>query len=87
MVMDVNQTYCGDYFTIYTNIKSCCTPKTSIMLYVNSLSLSLFERERERKREGEEQRERERERENLKQAPHSVQSQLRAQSHDPGIMT
>ena len=27
--MDVNQTYWGDYFTKYTNIKSLgCTPKT-----------------------------------------------------------
>ena len=24
MVMDANQTYCGDYFSIYTNIESLC---------------------------------------------------------------
>ena len=36
MVMDVNYTYHGDHFTIYTNVKSfCCTPETNIMLYVN----------------------------------------------------
>ena len=27
--MDVNWTYCGNHFAIYTNIKSlCCTPET-----------------------------------------------------------
>ena len=38
MVMDVNQTYCGDCFAIYTNIKSlCCMPETNIVcqLYLN----------------------------------------------------
>ena len=40
MGMDVNQTYCGDHFTIYTNIKSlCCIPETNIMLYVNYTSI------------------------------------------------
>ena len=34
--MDINQTYCGDHFTIYTNIESlCCTPETYIIFYVN----------------------------------------------------
>ena len=34
--MDVNQTYCGDNFTIYTNIASLhCTPETNIILHVN----------------------------------------------------
>ena len=34
-VTDVNQTYYGDHFTIYTNVESLfCTPETSIMLYV-----------------------------------------------------
>ena len=33
--MEVNWTYCGDHFAIYTSIKSCCTPETNIMLYVN----------------------------------------------------
>ena len=27
VVTDVKQTYCGDDFTMYTNIKSCCTLK------------------------------------------------------------
>ena len=28
--------YCGDHFTIHTNIESlCCTSETNIMLYVN----------------------------------------------------
>ena len=31
-------TYCGDHFTVNTNIKSlCCTPETN-MLYVNCTS-------------------------------------------------
>ena len=30
--MDVNQTYCGNHFTIHTNIESCCTPETNIIL-------------------------------------------------------
>ena len=33
MKTDVNQTYCGDHFAIYRNIKSLsCTPETNIML-------------------------------------------------------
>ena len=37
--MDINQTYYGDYFTIYTNIKSLsCTPEINIM-YVNYTSV------------------------------------------------
>ena len=36
MVTDVNQTYCNDRFTIYTNIKPlCCIPETDIMIYIN----------------------------------------------------
>ena len=31
MVMDVNWTYCGDHFAIYTNIKLCCTPETNVI--------------------------------------------------------
>ena len=39
MVTDVNQTYCGDHFGIYTNTQSlCCTPETNIMLYINYIS-------------------------------------------------
>lgn len=37
MVIDTNQTYCGDYFTMYTNKESCCTYETNI-LYVNYTS-------------------------------------------------
>ena len=34
--MDINQTYYGDHFTIYTNIESLhCTPETNIMFCVN----------------------------------------------------
>ena len=33
MVTDINQTYSGDYFKIYTNTELlCCTPKTNVML-------------------------------------------------------
>lgn len=36
--MDVNQTYCGGHFAIYTNIESLCrAPETNIMLYTNSI--------------------------------------------------
>ena len=39
VVMDVNQTYCGDHFAIYTNIESLrCIPETNIMLYGNYIS-------------------------------------------------
>ena len=32
VVIDVNQIYCGDHCTIYTNLKSLhCTPETNIM--------------------------------------------------------
>ena len=32
----VNLTYCGNHFAIYTNIESCCTPKTNIFqLWLN----------------------------------------------------
>ena len=32
MVLDVNQTYCGDHFTMYTLIESLdCTPETNIV--------------------------------------------------------
>ena len=37
---DVNQAYFGYRFVIYTNIESlCCTPETSIVLYVNYTSI------------------------------------------------
>ena len=40
MGMDVNHTYCGDHFAIYTNIKSLgYMPETSIMLYINYTSI------------------------------------------------
>lgn len=35
MVNDVNQTYCGGHFAVYTNIKLCHAPETDRMLYVN----------------------------------------------------
>ena len=39
MVTDVNWPYCGDHFTIYTNIEAlCCTPETNKMLNVNYTS-------------------------------------------------
>ena len=38
--MDVNQTYRGDHFTMYTNIESLCfTLEINIMLYVNYTSI------------------------------------------------
>ena len=40
--MDVNKTYHGNHFTIYTYIKSsCCTTKTNTVLYVSYVSLKL----------------------------------------------
>ena len=43
MVKDVNKTYCGSHFTIYTNIKSLCyIPETNIMLYVNYTSIKKY---------------------------------------------
>lgn len=41
---EVNQTYCGDHFSIYINAESSyCTPETNIILYVNDTS---FKKER-----------------------------------------
>ena len=40
MVMVVNETLCGDHFTIHTNIESlCCTTKIDITLYVNYMTI------------------------------------------------
>ena len=40
--MDVNETYYGHHFAIYTCNKSlCCAPKTNTMLYVNYVSIKL----------------------------------------------
>ena len=36
--MDVNLTYYGDHFAVYTKIESCCIPETNIKLYVNYVS-------------------------------------------------
>ena len=36
---EVNQTHCGDHFTIYTNIETYCAPETNIMLYVKNTSV------------------------------------------------
>lgn len=42
MVTDVNQTHCGNDFTIYTNIKiSCYTSETKVMLYVSYISIKI----------------------------------------------
>ena len=36
MVTDGYQTYLGDHFTIYVNVKPlCCIPETDTILYVN----------------------------------------------------
>ena len=43
--MDINQTYCGDHFVIYTNTESLyCIPETNIMLYVNYTSMKKTKR-------------------------------------------
>ena len=35
MVTDGNQSYCGDHFEMYRNIKSlCCTPATNVVLQI-----------------------------------------------------
>ena len=40
MVVDVNQTPCGDHFAIYTNIRSLCwIPENNIMSYANYTSI------------------------------------------------
>ena len=37
--MDVNQTYCGDHFAIYTNIELLyCTPEINIMFFLSKIS-------------------------------------------------
>ena len=39
MVTNVNWTYCGDYFAVYTDIKSLYyTPETNILLYISYTS-------------------------------------------------
>ena len=36
VVMDVNQSYCGNHLTIHTHIRTlCCAPETHILLCVN----------------------------------------------------
>ena len=51
MVRDVNETYCGDHFTIYTNTKSLrYIPETNIMLYVNYTSVKTIANYRSVKR-------------------------------------
>ena len=45
--MDVNWTYSDDLFITHTNIKLLYyTPKTNVMLYVNSISISKKKKER-----------------------------------------
>lgn len=41
MMTNVNQTYCGEHFVLYTNNKSFCTPNTNIILYVKYMSVKL----------------------------------------------
>lgn len=44
--MDVNRTYCGHYFTVFTNIKSpSYMPETNVMLYVSYISIKKWEGE------------------------------------------
>ena len=39
--MNVNWTYCGDHFAVYTNSESLyCTPETNMVLYVNHISIN-----------------------------------------------
>lgn len=41
-MMDVNQTYWGNHFVVYTYIKSlCCIPEAYIILYANYISKTL----------------------------------------------
>ena len=38
--MNFNCTYCGDYFTIYSNIKLfCCLPEINKMLHADYISI------------------------------------------------
>ena len=32
-MLDVNWIYCGDHFSIHTNMESCCTPEITLILY------------------------------------------------------
>ena len=49
MMIDVNWTYCGNHFTIYTNIELLCyTPETNIMLYGSYTSI----KKKKKKRKG-----------------------------------
>lgn len=42
MLTDINQTYLGDYFTVYTNIKSLYhIPEINIVLYANYTSIKI----------------------------------------------
>lgn len=38
MLTDANQTYYGDYFTVYKNIE-CCTPESNVILSLNYNSI------------------------------------------------
>ena len=42
MDTDVNWSYYGDHFTIYTHSKSYCIPETNIVLYVNYITIKNF---------------------------------------------
>ena len=44
-----HQSYCGDYFTMYANVKSLCsTPETKKILYINCFSIFKDRKERHR---------------------------------------
>lgn len=42
MGTSMNQTYCGDHFTVYANTKSLCyTSITNVVLHVNYTSIKI----------------------------------------------
>ena len=50
MVTDINETYCGDHFAVYTYIKSLCyIPKTN--KYYRSIASQFKKKKKKRKRE------------------------------------
>lgn len=49
MMTNVNQTYCGEHFVLYTNNKSFCTSNTNIILYVKYMSVKLKKKKPNRK--------------------------------------
>ena len=50
--MNVNETYCGDHFAMYTYIKSlCCTPETNVMLYVSKKCFILVKKQKQNQKQ------------------------------------